>query len=55
MMGKIDFGHNARETKAHILFRRELTELILFLILTFGGSTIRNSWASLLAAATRTV
>ena len=31
------------------------TELVLFLILTFGGSTIRNSWASLLAAATRTI
>ena len=26
-----------------------------FLILTFGGSTIPNSWASPLAAATRTI
>ena len=26
-------------------YRREQTELVLFLILNFAGSTIRNSWA----------
>ena len=29
--------------------------VVLFLIFTFGGSTFRNSWASPLAAATRTI
>ena len=33
----------------------ELTELVLFLILTFAGSSIQNSWAIPLAAATRTI
>ena len=32
-----------------------MTELVLFLILTFAGSTIRNSWAIPVAAATRTI
>ena len=33
----------------------ESTELVIFLILTFGGCTIQNSWASPLVAATCTI
>ena len=33
---------------------RDENELVLFLILTFGGSTIQNSLARLLAATTQT-
>ena len=36
----------------HVTYRREYTELVLLLSLIFDGSTIRNSWASALAAAT---
>ena len=36
-------------------YRRDYTELVLFLILFFAGSTIQNSWASPLAAATRII
>ena len=38
-----------------IPYRLEQTELVLFLVLTFGGSTIQNSGANPLAAATHTI
>ena len=40
---------------AQIPYRLDKTELVLFLILTFGGSNIRNSWSSPQAAATRII
>ena len=43
------------DLRIFIPHRLEYTEHVLFLILTFGGSTIRNSWATPLAAATRTI
>ena len=45
---KFNFSQRAR-------FIYVVTELVLFLILTFGGSTVRNSWACPLAAGTRTL
>ena len=48
-------NHKARLNDTNTVYcRREQTELVLILILTFAGSTIRNSWTSPLAAATRT-
>ena len=38
----------------NLCYRHEQTQLLQFLILTFGGSTIQNSWANTLAAATLT-
>ena len=43
------------DLRIFIPHRLEYTEHVLFLILTFGGSTIRNSWATPLATATRTI
>ena len=44
---------NTTLTAVIIPYRREQIELVLFLILTFAGSTIRNSWATPLTNAAR--
>ena len=46
---------NMVSPKKLLPYRREYTELILFLILTFVESTINISWARPLAAATRSI